>query len=69
MQGRPGPTRELLEQRPVEAQAGAYLRYVGFARVVPGHDRGRVAGRQVQQGEDENADDQHHRQHAEQATK
>ena len=67
MQDVPDPAPELDQERPVEAEALANALDVGGARLVAGDHRGRIARRDVEQAEDEQRDDRHHRQGREDA--
>ncbi len=63
----PDPGEELDQQRLVEPQLGADLRDVLGRREIAGDDRGRIAGREMQQREDEHGDDEDHRHGRQQA--
>ena len=61
------PGEELDQQRLVEPQLGADLRDILGGGEIAGDDRGRIAGRQMQQREDEHRDDHDHRHGRQQA--
>ena len=65
MQDVPEPGPELDQKRPVEAEALANTFNVFGGRLVTGDHHRRIAGRDVQQTEDEQRDDAHHRQRRE----
>ena len=61
MQDVPEPAPELDQKRPIEAEALANPLDVGGARLVARDHRRRIARRDVEQTEDEQRDDRHHR--------
>ena len=61
------PGEELDQQRLVESQLGADLRDIFGRGEIAGDDRGRIAGREMQQREDEHGDDHDHRHGRQQA--
>ncbi len=67
MQDVPDPAAELDQKRPVEAEALADTLNVVGARLVARDHRRRIARRDVEQTENEQRDDRHHRQGRENA--
>ena len=61
MQEPPHPVAEANEEGLAEPQLGANALYVLRSRELPGHDGRRVSGREIQQPEDEQRHEAHHR--------
>ena len=57
----PQPFAEAHQERPVQSERGTDTLHVGGRGLVARDDRGRIAGREIEQAEHEERDDEHHR--------